>query len=260
MVARSEPQEPAVTAAFVELADNLVNDFDVLDLLHTLVRHCVALLDTAAAGLLLVDEMGHLRLLASSNEQAHLVELFQVETDEPSPCTDCFRTGRPVTAVDIAQHAATWPGFATEAQRRGFRTVHALPMRLRSDTIGTLNLFRAEPTALDHDDLVLAQALADVATIAILQHRALARRDVLIEQLQGALNSRVVIEQAKGVLADRGRLDVDTAFNLLRRYARTHHARLSGVAWQVVTDRGRAEEILGWAEPTSHGQRGDGPP
>ena len=256
---RSGAQEPAVTAAFVELADNLVNDFDVLDLLHTLARHCVALLDTAAAGLLLVDEMGHLRLLASSDEQAHLVELFQVETDEPSPCLDCFHTGRPVTAVDLAEHAGTWPGFVAEAQRRGFHTVHALPMRLRSDTIGALNLFRTEPTPLDDDDLVLAQALADVATIAVLQHRALARRDVLIEQLQGALNSRVVIEQAKGVLADRGRLDVDTAFHLLRRYARTHHQRLSAVAWQVVTDRRRAEGILRWAEPASSDPP-DGPP
>jgi GAF domain-containing protein len=161
--------------------------------------------------------------------------------------------------VDLAQHAATWPGFVVEAQRQGFHTVHALPMRLRLDTIGTLNLFRTEPTPLDDDDLALAQALADVATIAILQHRALARRNVLIEQLQGALNSRVVIEQAKGVLADRGRLGVDTAFNLLRRYARTHHMRLSGVAWQVVTDRGRAEDILRWAEPAAPEQHGDGP-
>lgn len=259
MMAHSGSPETRLTAAFVELADNLVNDFDVLDLLHTLARHCVALLDTAAAGMLLVDEMGHLQLLASSNEQAHLVELFQIETDEPSPCTDCFRTGRPVTAVDLAQHDATWPGFVVEAQRRGFHTVHALPMRLRTETIGALNLFRTEPTSLDDDDLVLAQALADVATIAILQHRALARRDVLIEQLQGALNSRVVIEQAKGVLADRGHLDVDTSFNLLRRYARGHHERLSGVAWQIVTDRRRADDILRWAEPASPSQPDDGP-
>ncbi len=260
MMARSAEHEPAVTAAFVELADSLVNDFDVLDLLHTLAGHCVALLDVAAAGLLLTDESGHLRLLASSNEQAHLVELFQIETQHASPCTDCFHTAAPVTAVDLAQHAATWPDFAAEAQRQGFHTVHALPMRLRTEAIGALNLFRIEPTALDTHGLTLGQALADVATIAILQHRAIARRDVLIEQLQGALNSRVAIEQAKGVLADRGRLAVDTAFGVLRGYARAHHLRLSSLAWDVVTDYRRAADLLRWSEQVPPDTREQSPP
>ncbi len=242
------PPERAVIAAFVQLADNLVSDFDVLDLLHTLARDCVALLEVDAAGLLLTDENEHLQLLASSNEQARLIELFQLESNQPSPCTACFHNGQPVTAVNLAEHVDTWPGFVSEAQRQGFHTVHALPMRLRSNTIGTLNLFRTQPTALSTDDLVLGQALADVATIAILQHRAIARRDIIIEQLQGALNSRVTIEQAKGVLADRGDFAVDDAFQQLRRYARAHHLRLSDLAWRVVSERATADAILHWLE------------
>ncbi len=247
MTTRS-PMPPGreITEAFVQLADSLVNDFDVLDLLHTLAADCVALLDTAAAGLLLTDEDQHLRLLASSNEQARLIELFQLESDQPSPCTDCFHTGQPITAVNLAEHVDTWPSFVAEAQRQGFHTVHALPMRLRSNTIGTLNLFRTQTTGLGAEDLVLAQALADVATIAVLQHRAIARRDVIIEQLQGALNSRVTIEQAKGVLADRGDFAVDEAFGHLRRYARGHNLRLGDVAWRMVSDRATADAILHW--------------
>ncbi|UOZ07096.1 GAF and ANTAR domain-containing protein [Amycolatopsis sp. WQ 127309] len=222
-------RERQVTRTFVALADTLVDDFDVADLLHTLVRRCVDLLDVAAAGLTLVDERGSLQVLASSTEQARLLELFQLSSDE-GPCVECFASRTPVLVADVAAQAARWPRFAAEAGRQGFASVHALPMRLRKQTIGALNLFGSRPGELGADDVYLAQGLADTATIGILQERAVRQGETMSEQLQTALNSRVTIEQAKGVLAVTGGLTMDDAFAALRGYARSNNLRLSDVA------------------------------
>ncbi|WP_328608742.1 GAF and ANTAR domain-containing protein [Amycolatopsis sp. NBC_00345] len=228
-------RERQVTRAFVALADTLVDDYDIADLLHTLVRQCVTLLDVAAAGLTLVDERGSLQVLASSTEQARLIELFQLNIDE-GPCVECFTGQAPVLVADIAAQSARWPRFAVEAARDGFASVHALPLRLRKQTIGALNLFGHHTGELGADDLELAQGLADTATIGILQERAIRRGEILSEQLQTALNSRVIIEQAKGVLAVVGRLAMDDAFTVLRDYARGTNSRLSEVA-RALADR-----------------------
>ncbi|MFI5592166.1 GAF and ANTAR domain-containing protein [Amycolatopsis sp. NPDC051758] len=222
-------RERQVTRAFVALADTLVDDYDVADLLHTLVQQCVELLDVAAAGLTLADERGGLQVLASSTEQARLLELFQLDIDE-GPCVECFTSSTPVLVADIAEQAARWPRFAAEAARDGFASVHAVPMRLRRQTIGALNLFGLRPGKLSADDVALAQGLADTATIGILHERAVRQAEILSEQLQTALNSRVIIEQAKGVLAAAGRLRMDAAFTALRAYSRRNNQRLSEVA------------------------------
>ncbi|MEB3369701.1 GAF and ANTAR domain-containing protein [Saccharopolyspora mangrovi] len=233
-----------MTEALVDMADTLVDDYDVVDLTHRLASHCVDLLPVSAAGLMLIDERGDLRLLASSNEQARMLELFQLETDQRGPCLEAFHTGSPVLVDDLESNGRRWPAFAFEARRQGIRAVHALPLRLRDETVGALSLFSIEATSLSEDDQKLGQALADVATIGILQQRALARSETVIEQLQGALNSRVTIEQAKGVLAERGGIDVDAAFVLLRDYARDHRVRLSDLARTVGIDRSVAGDVL----------------
>jgi GAF domain-containing protein len=228
-------RERKVIRAFVALADTLVDDYDVADLLHTMARECVELLDIEAAGLTLADERGGLHVLASSTEQARLLELFQLDIDE-GPCVDCFTGSAPVLVADIAAQSARWPRFAEEAAREGFASVHALPLRLRKQTIGTLNLFGPRPGELSADDVALAQGMADTATIGILHERALREGELLSEQLQTALNSRVIIEQAKGVLAISGQLGMDAAFAALRGYARRTHRRLSDVA-RALADR-----------------------
>jgi hypothetical protein len=177
----------------------------VIDLLARLSSDCVALLPVDAAGLLLSDQRGALQVVSSSTEQAHLMELFQVQTQE-GPCLDCFRSSQQISAPDLGRDGR-WPRFTQRAQQAGYRAVHALPLRLRFETIGALNLFGIHPGVLSPEDLRIGQALADVATIGILQERAIRRRDILAEQLQAALNSRVIIEQAKGILAERGQLD-----------------------------------------------------
>jgi GAF domain-containing protein len=216
----------------VELADTLVDDFDVIDFLHVLTQRCVQLLDVSAAGLLLTNAKGKLQVVAASSERTRLLELFQLQTDQ-GPCVDCYRTGAPVSVADIPA-AGRWPRFAAAAAEVGFAAVHAVPMRLRHEVLGALNLFSADPGALDERKLRTGQALADVATIGLLQQRAIHRRDVLSEQLQSALNSRVLIEQAKGVLAERLQVDMDRAFDILRSHSRHHNRRLSDLAQAVV--------------------------
>ncbi|MGN9768462.1 GAF and ANTAR domain-containing protein [Micromonospora sp. SD12] len=224
--------EIRLSDVFVEMADTLVDDFDVLEFLHSLTERCVQLLGVSAAGLLLTDQRDTLQVVAASSERTRLLELFQLQTDQ-GPCVDCFRTGRPVSVVELST-AGRWPRFAAAAAEVGFAAVHALPMRLRSEVIGTLNLFDIRPGALDDGRLRLGQALADVATIGLLQQRAIHRRDILAEQLQTALHSRVLIEQAKGVLAERLRLDVGEAFSLLRDSARSRNRPLSDLARAIV--------------------------
>ncbi|MEV0329400.1 GAF and ANTAR domain-containing protein [Micromonospora echinospora] len=224
--------EIEMSDVFVETADTLVDDFDVLEFLHVLTERCVQLLGVSAAGLLLTDQQGSLRVVAASSRRTRLLELFQLQTDQ-GPCLDCFRTGRPVSVVDLPA-AGRWPRFTAAAAEVGFAAVHALPMRLRSEVIGALSLFDIQPGALDEGRLRIAQALADVATIGLLQQRAIHRRDILTEQLQTALDSRVLIEQAKGVLAERLHVDVGEAFTLLRAGARSHNRRLSDMARAIV--------------------------
>ena len=204
-----------LSEAFVELTDTMVADFDVIDFLHVLTDRSVVLLDVSAAGLLLADPRGELRVVAASSEAARLLELFQLQNDQ-GPCLDCFRAGRPVAAADLAADAQRWPRFAAAARQAGFAAVQALPMRLRDQVIGALNLFRAVPGAFDPADIRIGQALADVATISLVHERSMRHSDTVNEQLQTALNSRVIIEQAKGKLAERLGLDMDQAFSVLR--------------------------------------------
>jgi GAF domain-containing protein len=214
---------------FVELADTMVADFDVIDFLHLLTDRSVRLLDASAAGVMLADPRGELRVAAASSEEAGLLELFQLQNDQ-GPCLECFRTGRPVTAADLDGPAQRWPRFSAAAAQAGFRTVEALPMRLRGQVIGALNLFGAGPDPFGQADLRIAQALADVATIGLLQERNVRRSETVAEQLQAALNSRVMLEQAKGKLAERLNIEMDRAFTMLRDYARTSNQRLTDVA------------------------------
>ena len=218
---------------FVDLADTMVADFDVIDFLHMLTDRSVALLAASAAGVVLADPRGELRVAAASSEAAGLIELFQIQNDQ-GPCLDCFRTGQPVTAADLAGADQRWPRFSAAAVQAGFRTVEALPMRLRDQVVGALNLFRAAPSPFALADLRIGQALADVATIGLLQERSLRRTEILAEQLQGALNSRVTIEQAKGKLAERLTIDMQDAFRLLRDYARNSNQHLTDVARNFV--------------------------
>ncbi|MDC2954780.1 GAF and ANTAR domain-containing protein [Streptomyces gilvifuscus] len=214
---------------FVELADNLVADFDLMDFLRLLTDRCVGMLDASAAGVLLADRDGRLRVMAASDEEVRLLELFQVQNDE-GPCLTCFRTGAPVIVPDLTREIDRWPRFVTAAHRSGFGAVQALPLRLREETVGALNLFRAAPGPFDPAATLVAQALADVATISLLQQRTAQRSTVLNEQLQTALNSRVLIEQAKGKLAERQGIDMEQAFSALRAYARSHNRLLADVA------------------------------
>jgi transcriptional regulator with GAF, ATPase, and Fis domain len=218
-----------LTDAFVELADTMVADFDVIDFLQLLTERSVQLLDASAAGVLLADPRGELRLVAASTEAARVLELFQLQNDQ-GPCLDCFAAGQPVAAPDLTTAQQIWPQFAAAARQAGFGAVQALPMRLRAQVIGALNLFRATPGGFTGQDVRVGQALADVATIGLLQQRSARRSETLSEQLQSALNSRVVIEQAKGKLAERAGLDMDQAFTALRAYARAHNLPLSDLA------------------------------
>jgi GAF domain-containing protein len=222
---------------FVDLADTMVADFDIIDFLHLLTDRTVLLLAASAAGVVLADPRGELRVAAASSEEAGLVELFQLQNDQ-GPCLDCFRTGRPISAADLTGPDQRWPRFAQAATQAGFRTVEALPMRLRDQVIGALNLFRAEPGPWETADLRIAQALADVATIGLLHERNVRRSETVAEQLQAALNSRVMIEQGKGKLAERYGIDMDRAFTMLRDYARNTNQHLTDVARDFVTGGG----------------------
>lgn len=226
-------REEKLAELFVVLADTLVDDYDVVELLDQLVKACVDLLGASAAGLLLDDQRGHLTVIASSSEETRLLEIFQLQNNE-GPCLDCVRGGTPVTVSDLAAESSRWPLFVPAALAAGFRSVAAVPLRLREQTIGGLNLFQEAAEVVTHTDRRLAQALADVATIGILHQRSVHRSAVVAEQLQHALNSRVVIEQAKGVLAERDSVGLDGAFDMLRRHARNYNLKLTDVAFAVV--------------------------
>jgi GAF domain-containing protein len=227
---------------FVEVADTLVDEFDLIEFLHLLADRTAGLMQASAVGMLLADQRGNLEFMAGSDENVKLLELFQLQNHE-GPCLDAFRTARPVINADLRTAGARWPRFAPRATAAGFRSVHAFPLRLRSEVIGALNLFGADVGAFDEADVRIVQAVADVATIGLLQERTIHRSEVLTEQLQGALNSRIVIEQAKGAIAQAHGVSVDEAFARMRSYARAAHRRLSDVAHAVVTDVGSIPEL-----------------
>lgn len=226
-------REEWLAHTFIELADTLVADYDVIDLMCILVERCAELLDSTEVGLALADARGQLRVLASSTERMRLLELIEIQNDE-GPCRDCFRTGERVVNQRIDEADDRWPNFAAQVRLAGFQMVHALPLGLRSETIGAMNIFDTNLRDLTEQEVNLAQALADAATIGILQERAVRSGTLLAGQLQQALNSRVAIEQAKGVVAERLHLGMDEAFALIRTFARSGRARLGDVAAALV--------------------------
>jgi hypothetical protein len=226
-------REQLIATTFVDLADTLVADFDVIDFLHTLATRCVALLDASAAGIMLADQRGGLQVLASSTEEARLLEFYELQRNEV-PCIDCFRSGRAVARDGLPAMRAAWPVFTERLQELGFRSAQALPMRLRDETIGVLDIYRSEPGPLTEADLRIGQAMADVATVGLLQERAIAARERLAIQLQTALSSRIQLEQAKGMLAERTGLPMDQVFQVMRDFARGNNRRLSEVAARVI--------------------------
>jgi len=226
-------REQQLVRAFAVLADTMVDDYDVVDLLQTLVDTCNELLGTTASGVLLADDNDELDVIASTSEASRLVEVMQLSASA-GPCIESFQTGRVVSVPDIIRAPDEWSKFRAKALDLGFNAVDAVPMRLRDHTIGTLNLLRAETGDLPEDDLIAARAFADVATIGILHERTLAESSRVRQQLQTALDSRVLIEQAKGVVAYTRRISVEEAFTVIREYARSHQARLSVVAQAII--------------------------
>lgn len=237
-------RENRVAQTFVNLADTLVDEFDLSDFLHILVERCVELLDVTAAGVLLADQRGGVRMAAASSEKAELLELFAADTHD-GPCVECVRTGQPTGSNDLTAETDRWPRFAAAAEMCGFVAAHALPLRLRRDVIGALSLLNSVGQGAHSTSAQLGQALADVATIGILQQRAISHAEVLTEQLQSALNTRVVLEQAKGMLAAYSRtLTPEQAFTKLRAYARAHRLQLSKLAHDVIIGTAPIAAIL----------------
>ena len=226
-------RERTLARTLVELADNLVADFDVVDILTLLADRCVEFLAVQAAGIMLAGPDGQLRVLASSSEAMRILEVFELQAQE-GPCLDCYHSGQAIVNQDLDVGNGRWPRFSAEALAAGFHSAHALPMRLRGNVIGALNLFRDDTGEMGAADLEVAQAFADVATIAILQHSASREAQVLAHQLTHALNSRVMLEQAKGMVAERLDLDMPGSFARLRSHARNHNLRLSAVAESVI--------------------------
>ena len=236
------PREARVLDAVVSLVDSLLDDFDVVDLLTELTKQCTELLDVAAAGLLLADPLQQLRLLAATSKQARDLELFQVQADQ-GPCVECYLTAQPVSIADVGAEAGRWPQFASAAHDAGFVSVHATPMRAAGLVLGALGLFGDRPGALSDADLLVAQTLAHIASVAILQEHPPTPSTVL-PQLRTVLASRVAIEQAKGFLRERLDVSVDEAFTLMRTYARTHGEHLSDVARRLIGERHGRPSLL----------------
>lgn len=246
-------RERRLAEIFVEVADSLVEDFDVIDLLQRLSTRCVELLDVSAAGILLVDAHDELQVIAASDEHTRLLELFALQHDQ-GPSVECYRTGTARTNIDLSSPGTTagWSRFAVRARETSYAVTHALPLRLRNRVVGVLNLFQRTPQPLGEDDIALAQALADVATIAILQQRTLEQSHIENSQLETALTSRILVEQVKGVLAERWNASVDDAFAAFRSYARAHHLRLSELAAQIVAGHFDTAAIPAPARPGGH--------
>lgn len=234
-------RETLINKAFVSVADTLTTDFDVVDLLHKLVEQCTTILETDAGGLMLVDDDGQLQLMTSTSEAADFVEVMQLTADS-GPCIECFTTGASVSVSDIAE-TDRWPAFRKAALQKGFRSAHAVPLKLRGQVIGTMNLFAVTVGALTQRDAAVAQALADVATIGILQDRISRENTILADQLHRALDSRILVEQAKGMIAHALTINIDDAFSLLRAYARANGLTIRDVA-EGVSERTIATQSL----------------
>ncbi|MDQ1383834.1 MAG: hypothetical protein QOG65_1213 [Actinomycetota bacterium] len=226
-------REQNLLTAFIEFADTFVDEYDTVEFLHRLAERCVELVDASEAGIMLADSSGELHYVASSSERMRLIEVFELQHDE-GPCLDAYRTGVSVHSGLAADADRRWPRFAPHARDVGFESVSALPMRLRSDIIGALNIFSVSPVPLSDEDRLVVQALADIATIGILQERALGDALVVTSQLEAALESRIAIEQAKGIVAERNQVTVDEAFTLLRNYSRAHNVLLSQTAREII--------------------------
>jgi GAF domain-containing protein len=239
-------RESLLIATLVELADNLVDDYDVIDVLTVLSHRCVEAIDVDAAGVMLASPGGELQFVASSSESMTVLELFQIQSNE-GPCVDCFREGIAITNHALSEADGRWPSFTPLALAQGFRAVDSLPMRLRGRTIGALNLFRTHQGSLSDDDVIVAQGLADVATIAILQHRSTIDASALNAQLNNALNSRVIIEQAKGMICQSTGCNMDEAFNRLRAHARNHNEGLTDLATRIVSKSTVPSDLDQWA-------------
>jgi len=242
----------AETAAFVSIANTLAKGYDAVDLLDGLTTHCAELLGIASAGLLLADEHGTLHLMAASSQRTHDLELFQLQRQE-GPCLDSYHRRAAVSVPDLAQERDRWPQFVAAATTAGFASVHALPMRLRDAPLGTLGLFGTETGSLGEEDLALGQALADVASIALIAERAVGDPAAINDQLQAALRNRIVLEQAKGLLAELGGFDVEQAQSTLRSYARDHAQRLCDLAGAVVARDIPAQQLLDHARSAAAG-------
>jgi GAF domain-containing protein len=242
-------REASLAQTFVQITDTLVGDFDIADLFDRLTGACVDLLGAGTAGLVLADHRGELQLMASSSSAMRTLELFELNHRE-GPCLDAYAQHRQIFA-DLREPTATqmWPQFAARALDMGFTGVQALPMRLRENTIGALNVFHTETKRLSGHDTALAQALADVATIAILQRRALVTTEELAAQLQTALNDRIVIEQVKGFLAERGQLEIDAAFAVLRDFCRSSRLPLTQTAREVLAGQRDPDAVLAYRRP-----------
>jgi GAF domain-containing protein len=238
-------RESLLIATLVELADNLVDDYDIIDVLTVLAHRCVEAIDVDAAGVMLASPAGELQFVASSSESMRVLELFQIQANE-GPCVDCYHDGVAITNHSLSEADGRWPLFTPRALALGFRSVHSLPMRLRGRTVGALNLFRTHQGSLTEVDAGMAQGLADVATIAILQHRSTMDAGALNAQLNNALNSRIIIEQAKGMVHQATKCGMDEAFSRLRSHARRHNEGLTDLAARVVSNSTVPSDLDEW--------------
>lgn len=229
----TQTREHRLVDTFVSLTDTLVAEYDVVDLLQTLVDQTTRLFDASAAGILLVNADDRLEVVVSTSERSNFIGLLQLNAGE-GPCVEAFETGRPVSVEDPAEMRRRWPRFAEASRESGYASVHSIPLRLRETTLGSMNLFRETEGALNEEDARAAQALTDVATISILQQRVVEHATMTQQQLQRALDSRVVIEQAKGFVAHTRQVDMDDAFRLLRQHARSTQAPLAEIARAVI--------------------------
>jgi len=241
-------RQQLIARAFVELADTLVDDYDVVDLMHTLGERNVELFEVDAAGIILRDTRHQLVAIAATSDEADLSELFVIQNSE-GPCLDCVRSGEQVINIGMAEATDRWPNFVSQVAEYGFVTTHAFPLRLRSEVLGAINLFCRSHTTLSDEDVAVAQGLADIATIGLLHQRAVRQHEVLTEQLQSALNSRIVIEQAKGVLAERAGIQVGQAFELMRAYSRSQGQLLRETADAVIAGDVDSTQLRG-SRPT----------
>jgi transcriptional regulator with GAF, ATPase, and Fis domain len=228
-----DTRESLLVHTFVTLADSLVAPYDIIDLLQTLVDRTTELFDASASGIILGPDDQHLEIIVSTSETSRIVGLMQLRAGE-GPCVEAVTTGQVVSVANTAEIHDRWPTFAAAAEGSGYLSVHAIPLRLRGETIGSLNLFRDREGALNDSDAVAAQALADVATISVLQERTIRDGTIIREQLQRALDSRVVIEQAKGVIAHTHGLDMDEAYRLIRHHSRSAQTAMSAVAVGII--------------------------